>query len=549
MLLIMETHKLDRLKNGARCFFRQNTLVCILFINFVLAIICFWINDIQFGNDDTIMCWIASGSFLGQPDPHLVFSNFIYGLVLSLFYKTFPLIEWYSIFLITIQVLSISIIQKEFLQLKCSRFVRILIVVAVGIMELKLFRSLTFTTTAGIVATASFMVICKRSAKHYLIGALLFVIATFVRFFSAMLVSVIFLSFYPIYVHRCGFSKKEFFALSLCAFLGVAFQFVDRQYYKLGNDWNYYYETNKARAGINDHVDVWRIKSDMPDGVIESDIDLLYLYGIRDSEIFNNESLSELHDIMNRQTGYKSIPYIRKIKHIPYHIKDYAFYWLAVLPLVLILLAYVKGNRKELLLGLLPVVVLPLITSIVSMELIVKERAFLCAYIPFLLYFMRYVCIVCIGKNAHVRKLEIWLGCAVLLSVSPLVKFGVPGKTVKNKDCANIANYIQENQLLPLCVDWPFDGNVMSVSNSYYDFSSNGWTYNMPGRIQIDKFVDLIYEEKLVIVGNVDSSDFFKLMDETVCFHYGVHVRPSVLKKCGNFVIYRLVERNENTVQ
>ena len=539
----MEIGKSDSLKSDCLTFFRQNTLACVLFINIVFAGVFFWVNDIRYGNDDMVMCWIASGCFLGQPDSHLVFSNFIYGLLLVSFYTLFPAIEWYSMFLIALDVLAISIVQREILRLTCSRFIKTIVVFAIVIVEIKLLRSLTFTTTAGILATSSFILICKRNGKSYFIGVLLFVLAAFVRFSSAMLVGVMFLSFYPIHIYRHGFSKKEFFALSLCVFLGVAFQFVDRQYYKLDSGWDYYYETNKARAGINDHVDVWRIKSDMPDDIIESDIDLLYLYGIRDSVIFNNESLMKLHDIMNKQTCYNSIPYIRKIKHVPFHLKDYLSYWLAVLPLVIVGLVLEKGNRKRLLLCSIPVVVLPLITSIVSMELIVKERAFLCAYIPFLVFFYA----ICLDDIVSSKKQAVWLGFAIVFSVLPMLRFKAFAKERNTDKNLNVANYIQENQFLPLFVEWPFDGNVMSVSKDYYDLSSNGWTYNMPGRNQIDKFTDLVYDEKLVIVGNNNNDEFFKLLEETICFHYGVHVQPFVLKEIGDIVIYKLIEINDGT--
>lgn len=107
---------------------------------------------------------------------------------------------------------------------------------------------------------------------------------------------------------------------------------------------------------------------------------------------------------------------------------------------------------------------------------------------------------------------------------------------------------IQENQFLPLFVDWSFDGKVMNVSNSYYDYSSNGWAYNMPGRIQIEKFTDLVYDEKLVIVGNKDNEKFFKLLEETIYFHYGVHVQPFALKEIGDIVIYKLIEINDGVI-
>ena len=129
-----------------------------------------------------------------------------------------------------------------------------------------------------------------------------------------------------------------------------------------------------------------------------------------------------------------------------------------------------------------------------------------------------------------------------------MVKFRITGKAVENKDCANVANYIQENQLLPLCVDWPFDGNVMRTSTSYYEISSNGWTFSMPGKNQLVRFTDLVSEEKLVIVGNKEMDVFFELLEKSIRFHYGLQVQPIALKKFDDFVIYKLMEIDENTL-
>lgn len=237
---------------------------CILLINAFFAFLFFLLYDVTFGNDDMVLCWIASGKFFGQPDSHLVFINFIYGYAISFLYRILPSIEWYSIMLIALQVVSFSIIQNGIIRIKCGKLGKAFAVIAVFFIEFNLLKSLTFTTTAGILATASFFLICERKKVFYLLGIVCFLVASFVRFSSAMLVGVIFVSFYPLYVYGRKFSKEEFVCLFLCVVLPVGFKFVDSLYYRMDDGWEKYYESNKARFEINDHVDVWRVNSDLP---------------------------------------------------------------------------------------------------------------------------------------------------------------------------------------------------------------------------------------------------------------------------------------------
>ena len=57
-------------------------------------------------NDDLAMQFIANGYFTGTPDFHLVFINVIIGHFLSFLYTHFLGVEWYSLLMIALVLLS-----------------------------------------------------------------------------------------------------------------------------------------------------------------------------------------------------------------------------------------------------------------------------------------------------------------------------------------------------------------------------------------------------------------------------------------------------------
>ena len=50
--------------------------------------------------DSAMMRSIVNGDMLGTPDPHLMFSNYLFGWVLSVLYRVLPALNWYSLMLL-----------------------------------------------------------------------------------------------------------------------------------------------------------------------------------------------------------------------------------------------------------------------------------------------------------------------------------------------------------------------------------------------------------------------------------------------------------------
>jgi hypothetical protein len=520
-------------------FLLKHGFLVLLIVNTLLVLLCLAVFDVYYIlDDDVIMLWISSGHYLGSPDFHLVFINAIYGWIVSTLYRCVPFIEWYTIFLLAFHVLSFSIIQRCIIKSKWSRFGKIVSAFAVIIAEFYLILSLTFTTTAGMMATASFLLIYERTNKNYVFGVLLFALASLLRFSSAMLVGIIFLSFYPLHVYLMKYSRIQFLWLCMCVVLAVGFKFVDRIMYRMDEKWECYYQINKARGGINDHIQWRRTLEDLPDNVIESDINLFNLFFFRDGQIFDKSTLKKLHKTMNDRTSYKSIPCVLKIKCVPVFFKQYSKYWIALFPIVLLLLFTVREKKWFGLYYLIPVIALPLVTSMISLDYMVKERAFLCAYLPFVVYsFMM--------SSMFIMRHDRLIGLSMVMCMLPMLNatcLRLDRKESDNPERESLVLFIKENNKRPILLCWPFEGNVMTVSQHYIDYSSNGWTFGMPERIQIERFSDLVDDENLVIVIERErDSLFFSELESSISFHYGIKAKPITLFESENYRIYKLI--------
>ena len=177
------------------------------------------------------------------------------------------------------------------------------------------------------------------------------------------------------------------------------------------------------------------------------------------------------------------------------------------------------------------------------MDLIVKERAFLCAYVPFVLFMLFE------AADWFASKKEVlWLGFLMLVCVVPLFPTSLPScRPDADEDKEMLVSYIRENGLMPIWGYWSLDCEPFQVSKSYVESISEGWTFNMPGKPLLYRFSDLVDNENVVIVGKRDS--VFDDLEASILFHYGICTEQEVVKIFGNLAIYRITKCQNEIIE
>lgn len=505
---------------------------------FVVIVTClfYWRYE---SNDDLTMAWIASGKLMGSPDCHLVFINAIYGYVLSWLYRVFPMVEWYTLLFLAFHVLSLTVITNWFLNLKLKKYLKIAVLLLVYLVEVRMLLLLQFTTTAGLLASAAFVSLLGGRKKDFVLGTLLFVLASLVRFQAAMLVGLVFGFFYPLFVYLFGFSFPQFLALVACVVLSVSFKMVDRGIYRSDPEWDYYYRYNEVRGKLNDNPNNWRAIDHLPEGVLKEDFKMLTWYFFPDPSVLDLETLEKVYNTIETQTGYGAVPQVRKTKNIWPSMKGHLLYFLSLVPLFLFVVAASEGKAR--LLYTLCLVGLLLVFSMISMNALVKERAFLCAYFAFLVFMLASVdkAKTSFSPLITVGVMAVVIGLAYLYW--PMLKRPEVKDKWKEEQRDMLAKIgkpvvlgeLQTSTLNPMRLQ-DDDGNVSTYAT--------GWTSLMPECDYINSYKELIDNSIPIVIGFDKGAldDVCETLRTSIRFHYDIETSYRVLMETENYVVFCL---------
>ncbi len=354
--------------------------------------------------DDWHMAWITSGYLSGEPDAHTLFMNFFYGWLLVGLYDVMPSVEWYSWLMLGTHLVSLTILGKCIVKSKHGKITEVFSLLILYVVEIRCLVNFGFTTTAGIGATAALMLIVHE--RKYWQGCLLFLIASMVRFHSAMFCGLCVAAMYPLIILRRGFCWQQLVALGFCAFAGGGVKYADKLVYMSDPEWKETYEYNGIRAKLYDNSNIWRLYS----SAIVSEEDLNSWSGGMDVD-WPVERLESCLGYIEKETSWHGIPGLKKVKNIP---RELAFFWpwLLMLAFVFIGSALNCNSRKEMGLLMIGVIAMPLALALVSLNTRLNERAFLCGWIP---------CVLLLVILVPVKRHRFWLSLAALLALAYVI--------------------------------------------------------------------------------------------------------------------------------
>jgi len=355
--------------------------ILLFFINTLFFCILVYLLPLSFEeNDDAVMCMIASGAYSGTPDAHLVFINYLYGLVLVFLYKTFHNIEWYTVSFCGIHILSLSIIFYKFVKLNKPLLLKILFILLLYAVEVGIILAFQFTTTAAIGAFAGALLLLEKKRQYQIFGIFLFLIAALVRFDAAMLVLLLML---PLFIYEILLNKSIALKISIpvviCICTSALLQLTDNQIYKSDAEWGYYKKYNSIRGKINDNPNAKSITNDLPEGVTQNDY-LLLLKFFPDGQTINLQKIEQLGKLIQRT------PFVKKITNIS--LSRYKTE-LVIISLLFILCFLGEKQKKKKYFLLIYFVFIIGVLSFISLDGEVKNRVLVTTLFPvfFFLYY------------------------------------------------------------------------------------------------------------------------------------------------------------------
>jgi hypothetical protein len=335
-------------------------------------------------NDDAMMMLLASGQYTGSPEAFLVFINVIYGALLSVFYKLIPGVSWYAVFFLVLQYLSLNVLAKTLIKQNYNVVAKLNFLVFLYIIAVNNIVSLQFTTTSAITALAGLVLINSKGNLKF-IGALLFIIASLIRFEAAVLVLIIFSPLFYLEIwqflkriykgKKVNLRKYTLLALVFTFFTAIIFQLLNNTITANNNTFASYYNYNAVRGKIHDNPIALKMNSNFPAGVSEQDYKI-FNESILDLNIFNLDKITKI------KNSFKGVSIADKFKTGIINLTNhYTKFLVCIVCLILIIIQLNYARVRNLIIALS--LIMFLVTCLlISLNGIYKYRVFITALLP-----------------------------------------------------------------------------------------------------------------------------------------------------------------------
>ena len=286
---------------------RNNALLVAYFV-FVVIFVFSTTGQIYGVNDDVIIQEWLSGAYTGKPEFMIRGSatpKLIFGLLVSSLYGWIPQINWFSIILLILTLLSWHLL--GLLALKSRSFFAIISFAIISFLHLMWFIPSPTYTAAGVILSFSTLIyfsdnLLKQEFNvNIMIVVLLFIFAYFIRpesFYLGTAVSIPFIIYSAkMTTARINVTTKKLLILSI---LSGAFILLDsgleKLVYQKNTDWSSYKEWESARYEIQGNAAEKAI-SDNPSKFNWSlpEVELFKSYNFLDKKSFNADKLQKLN--------------------------------------------------------------------------------------------------------------------------------------------------------------------------------------------------------------------------------------------------------------
>lgn len=519
--------------------FRANDIKLLLFSSFFVLVVATLCPAYYETNDDIVMQFISNGFYSGTPDAHLVFINYIYGLPLTWLYNLTAGsgIEWYPILFLLWHIMSLYIISKFIVRSKFDTFTKTTFLLLLYFFELTLIIKLQFTTTSALLATAGLLLAYLRGGWKSIVGIILFLVASLIRFDAAMLVLLLLL---PIAVYR--FLTDRSMRLKLLVYCGIcistafSFELCNKYIYNQDQDWAYYLEWNKVRGSINDNPNASKLVGRLPDGITEDDYHLLRMF-IADPMALKLDQLNSISEKLENTTT------IEKIVHTGWFINKYKIF--IILLGIMFYLAIQPIRDKGLKFSILGYILFWCAISIfISMDAYVKQRVFLAMLGP---AFM--VLIIAIKERSLVRKGLICIFVIVLAANLCVTSINFRNSRIRvvKRELSESMGLLKRNEfqvIIPYKGDFMFELLNPFAPDFTNKFCGVGWMTNIPfNKDKFDSHLTLLDREKVMFLHN-SSCDEIKSISVAIKKNYGIDTKIISIDSTENFKLLKWVAVN-----
>lgn len=508
----------------------------LLLLHIIVFALLSWVLPIQYEeNDDVMMCMIANGIYGGEPDCHLVFINAIIGYLLKSLYNVTHAIEWYTLMLAIIQIVSMSTLAYQIITAdKFSKWLKICCCSLLYLFWIRIIATFQFTTTSGISAFAGCVILLNGKKWDYIYAFLLILTSALIRIEVALMMLLL---FSPLFLRMVISYRKHIVTFTILTLLVISCPLIDNTFYSTP-EWKYFKQYNTLRGKINDNPNFFRAKEKLPDGISYDEDYHMFLWGVGDGKVFSLDKVRDIYNTLHHPS------FMVKLKHFKNIVvsKKYFIPVLIILLLTLLVIINTKSSYRWYLLAIIGLFIGVFV--LISMNAYVKDRVFLCMLLP-----ISYALTLSMANEYdNLSKKLKWciLGCFLVM----MCFYDVSAICRNNETALLEDGYAEQCSLLQQTKDYVYDFDCgIAMKNVWHikDFPAQpiilGWLTYIPLSKHILLGYDDFVKNNIVIFSEIGNTTTVDRIQNYLLNKYDMDVQYSILNQSEHYILYQITQR------
>lgn len=556
------------------------TLLAVTFINIIIFGVTNLIFDIKYEQVDDFIIYNLYSGLDGTYNIHGIYIHPVICFILGLFFRAIPMINWHTIFLLSMQFICFTIIGTLVIRKNNSKLSYILYVLFASVCYTSLLQLIQYTSVAALLILTAFFVMMdyidrnKQGKKYIICYILLFTIGIMTRIQSLLIIAPFF-ALYFIYnlilLVRKKVDKEKLIRIIkhylIFGIITIVVYVSNYVIYNSNDTYKSFMEYTDARVLLQDisYTSYEKNKEIFDEiGWSENDHYLFYTFNFGDENVFSKENIEKIADYKKINNDIYDFDF--NLKEIGNSLIDQMRNtnpYISILFLGTFLVAIYTNKEKR---GY--ILVIFLVTLAVNCIFIVLNRSMLRVVIPeyilgtsMFLYLIKYKENVNNDKSYIIKIISIFIIFVTIIFSGGVYEFNYELEDYSNyKDVIEYTNSHKENVYLYTVPALQFRYLVYSVyemppkgafsnlrvmggwdmyTQNYYDFKER---YGLDGT-----FLDLLKDNVYLVDGDVTWSGnyYHNYIDKIVLFikeHYNIDVTYEKVKTFDNIYIYKLNE-------
>lgn len=472
---------------------KYSGVLCVLYFFSLFLLVNFFFHINYEENDDVVMGLIASGAYSNSPDYHLVFIHSLIGFLLSSFYRLSSGTEFYTLLMISFNVLSFAALLNVFFRLFSHPRLKVIFLLFFGTLFMYQLSVLQFTRTASFLAISGITVTLLGKNKYA--GGLLLLSGFLLRFHAAMLIVLLSLPlcFYHLMMLRTAERLKKRIVFAALLISVVIFKSIDGVSYRSSEEWSSYEAYNLLRGKLNDNPNLEKASHHLPKDFPENEYMLLASF-LPNPALVSSDKLKSLNDHVSQ------IPFFNKLHNIKilFLYKNH----LLLLCLSLLTLCFFFPENRLLIASLFLFNIF--FMCVVSVDGTLKSRVFFSSFFATLVFALSSL------GGIHLKNINL-LFCLVGLFLVLFLFTSIKAYSINKK---NREVFLQQNEMIMSYLSnnrviIPFGTSYNIQHSNPFSFSSSfpsgnmffgGWLTNIPfNKNRFDSFAYFINHYAILV--------------------------------------------------